>query len=512
MKRIRLAVGWLTVWCACTLAQTPLTLKDAVQRGVSQHPEIQSERLQVASERQGIKLALGQFDAKLKQEWSWRKSDTPTGSLLESPTGKIKERAFNHRSALEQALPRFGTQLTLSYETNRTANNNPFLSLNPFFTSRWQLEARQPLWRNRRTDAARTELIIRRQLAGLAETEFETRLLDFIGRIEQAYWTFATARQTLAIAADAVALAVSFKDSTVRQVNAGELARAEIAAAESELQRRQDMRLAQQAQVAEAENALKQLLATQRNDALWQESLTLNEPLTDPSATLPNLDETITTALQKRPELRALTQRLDLNETEQRLLAEQRKPQLDLTMTYGVQGLAGSLNTLPNPFGDNDAVPPALRGGWGKSLAQTGRQNYPTVQIGLTLELPLRNRTADARLAQNEFAAQRLTLQRAQIEQAIIAQIRNALAALESARQRIGAANLGTQAAQERLSSETRLYANGESTSYFVLTRQNEFAEARRRLALAQLDGQMATARLAQATGLTLQRYQVSLQ
>jgi outer membrane protein len=157
-------------------------------------------------------------------------------------------------------------------------------------------------------------------------------------------------------------------------------------------------------------------------------------------------------------------------------------------------------------------VPPALRGGWAAAQGQVWRQNYPTFQVGLTLELPLRNRAADAQLAQNEFAAQRLTLQRAQFEQAIVTQVRNAFAALDSARARIKAAQLGEQAAQERLESETRLYANGESTSYFVLTRQNEFAEARRRIALAQSDWQLATARLAQATGLSLSRYQVSVQ
>ena len=66
------------------------------------------------------------------------------------------------------------------------------------------------------------------------------------------------------------------------------------------------------------------------------------------------------------------------------------------------------------------------------------------------------------------------------------------------------AAEAGSKAAKDRLDSEVRLYQTGESTNFFVLTRQNEFLDARRRELLAKLDFNKASARFLQSVGETL--------
>ena len=56
-----------------------------------------------------------------------------------------------------------------------------------------------------------------------------------------------------------------------------------------------------------------------------------------------------------------------------------------------------------------------------------------------------------------------------------------------------------------------RLFQTGESTNFFVLTRQNEYLDARRRAVLAHLDFNKAVARLEQAVGTTLPNHNVTL-
>ena len=104
-----------------------------------------------------------------------------------------------------------------------------------------------------------------------------------------------------------------------------------------------------------------------------------------------------------------------------------------------------------------------------------------------------------------------MKLQQAQAEQTIEAQVRNALQALRTAEQRITAADASARAAQEKLASETRLFQTGESTNFLVLTRQNEYTDARRRSLVAKLDYNKAVARLEQAMGATLESHHITL-
>jgi multidrug resistance efflux pump len=90
-------------------------------------------------------------------------------------------------------------------------------------------------------------------------------------------------------------------------------------------------------------------------------------------------------------------------------------------------------------------------------------------------------------------------------------QIRNALQAVETSRQRIAAAEASARAAREKLESETRLFQTGESTNFLVLTRQNEFSDSRRRIVLATLEFNKSVARLAFSLGRTLEAYKVRL-
>ena len=56
-----------------------------------------------------------------------------------------------------------------------------------------------------------------------------------------------------------------------------------------------------------------------------------------------------------------------------------------------------------------------------------------------------------------------------------------------------------------------RLFQTGESTNFLVLTRQNEYTDARRRSLVAKLDFNKAVARLEQAMGATLESHHITL-
>jgi len=116
----------------------------------------------------------------------------------------------------------------------------------------------------------------------------------------------------------------------------------------------------------------------------------------------------------------------------------------------------------------------------------------------------LRNRTAEANLGRSLAEGRRIDNQRAQTEQLITADVRNAVQALRSAEARLAAAAATRSSAEQQFESEQRQFRAGTTTVFLVLQRQNELLAARGRELQAQTDLNKAIAQFQHATGNTL--------
>jgi outer membrane protein TolC len=177
-----------------------------------------------------------------------------------------------------------------------------------------------------------------------------------------------------------------------------------------------------------------------------------------------------------------------------------------------VNQLSALAGLAPLPVASAGTTPGFLVGGYGTTLSNLFGGSFQGFQGGLSVELNTRNRTAEAGVQQAIIAERRLDLDKRRIEQIIAAQLRNALQSIDSAKQRIIAAEASSRAAQEKLDSEVRLFQTGESTNFLVLTRQNEAADSRRRAVVAHLEFNRALSRLRMADGSTLDHYQIKPQ
>ncbi len=293
-----------------------------------------------------------------------------------------------------------------------------------------------------------------------------------------------------------------------RLIAAGSLPVVELSAAEAELQGRLDDLYRSTGAVTEVENSLKTLLARDRRESLWDEEIV---PLDSGAVEPPDMiepKEALALALRMRPELTVIEADLAAAGVQRRQDADLVKPQVNLVAGYSLAGLAGKIRQDENPLVPVlpalPSLPGSLSGGLGSSLSSLFGGNYRTVQAGVTFVFTGRNRTAQANLAADAIAEQRLDLMRTRAEQTIQAQVRNALQALETARQRMRAAAASAQAASDKLASESRLFATGESTNFLVLTRQNEYSAARRRQVDADAAYNKAVAQYNAALGITL--------
>jgi len=271
---------------------------------------------------------------------------------------------------------------------------------------------------------------------------------------------------------------------------------------------------------------LKNMIAKDQKAELWSESIvpTDSVELAAPEISLP---DALKTAMENRPELQQFNVLKDINQIDQRYFKDQTKPAVDLVGTYAVTGLAGSVSSnIVNPLTQSSVllrqrvdelsaiagldplpvIPPNqfsqdLLGGYGQSLQNLLANRYGTVRVGVQIGLPLRNRTAEANLGRALVEGERIGTQREQLQQTIQVDVRNALQSLRSSEARLRAAVATREANERQFASEQRKLDAGQSTTFLVLERQTNLADARALELKAQTDLNKAIADLQRATG-----------
>lgn len=512
-----------------------LTLDGALELALKNNLAIEVERTQLDSAVQALKGAHGAFDTVTLWQPSISDMTTPTPNTLFAPDGKLKDKAVAWNMGVRQKTPWNGVSLNVAFDNSRQTTTNVLNALNPYYSSRLSANISAPLWRGRRIDRERAEIRIRSKAVEQSRADFETRVVEVITIAQSAYWDLAASREDAKVAAMGVNLAQEQVDRTRRAIDAGTLAPVEMAASEAELQRRIDSYVSAVGTVTVAENALKSVIASGRQDEIWTKRIV---PAETRPLDIPDTDVVagMTSAIAKRPELRSLELQKAQAEVQKSLASDSTKPTVSLTGSYSVAGLAGAQAGTASPFSSffgsitdrvnalsavqglpplpaisSGGIPPSLVGGYGSSLSNLISGDFPTVQAGLLIEWNPRNRTAEAALAQAGLVERRLNLVKRQLEQAIEAEVRNALQGLATARQRIQAARASERAAQEKLESEIRLFQTGESTNFLVLTRQNELIDSKRRVVTATLLLNRAVAQAQKALGTALSAHNISL-
>jgi outer membrane protein TolC len=168
------------------------------------------------------------------------------------------------------------------------------------------------------------------------------------------------------------------------------------------------------------------------------------------------------------------------------------------TGTGGTPPVTGALS------GPTLTVPGSLVGGAGQQLRNLFSFSNRTVAVGVTIELPLKNRAAHANLAAVRTQEQQLAALMDATEQSIEADVRNAVQMVETSRQQIVSARSARESAEVQLAGERKLYQTGLSTTFLVFQRENQLSVARDTELRAETDYSKALANLQHATSTTL--------
>jgi HAE1 family hydrophobic/amphiphilic exporter-1 len=513
------------------LSQKPLTLKEAIVRGLENNIDIEVTRQDVKIAEFDLRAADGFYEPKFTGQTFFERSTTPNISIF-SDNATTTNNSINSGLRYQGFVKEFGTIYSAEVSNQRLTTDNPISILSPQNNTSFAFSITQPLLRGRRFDNQRRMVEIAKKNLSLTDTQFRQKAIEITATIQAAYWDLTFALKNLQVQRDGVRDAKKQLSHNKRLVKEGILAPIDIVAAETQVANLEQNVYTALELAARAENLLKSLIAGNRNDEVWSESLVPADPvkLIPPRTTL---KDALALALDNRPELELNKVAGDINKLDQKFYREQDKPQIDLTAGYTTSGVSGSFNNnFSSPFSPtvcqtnptSDACKIALEafnnsvrqgaetfsGGTQSTFSDIFLNRYPTYRVGVTVNLPLfGNRTTKANLGKSLVQADKLDYQRKRLEQLIQMDVRNALQSVRTAEARLRSASISRENSEKQYASEQRKLNEGFTDIYKVLERQTALMIARSTEIQAQTELNKSIAELQRATGNSLKANEV---
>ena len=498
---------------AWAVAEAPLSLDDAVTRALEKNERIVVERESLTAADAGISGAQGAYDLTLQTSAGWQHATRPVNSTFSgAPEGELAPTISEADvSASLSKLLSSGATLSMRASTVRDSTNSSFSLLSPAYGADLGVELRQPLLRGRAIDQARLRV---RQAAAerdQARAALKREVANIVAAVERAYWALAAVRLEVGVREEAVRLADDQLGETRIRIEKGIAPESEIAQPQAEFERRRGDLFATRQALSRADAVLKLLILGDDEVAAWNMPLVPTDAIAvDPAPV--DAEAAMARALASRAELDEAEAVLAGRKAEADSAADERKPALDLVVSYDRLALRGANNPLATgAAGGPAAIPPDLEGGWGGSLATLFDGPYDDFRAGLDLTVPLGNRAARAAAIAAQSVQHQAEAQLRSQRKAVRAEVLDAVAALETTAQRIAAAVAGSEAAQVQLMAERERYAVGLSTNFLVLTRQNDLSRAGLDEISARADYRRARTELARVTGSILEDRRIDI-
>lgn len=550
MKFIAIII-WVFIHAVAALAQVEtvgfsmtdtrsLSLREAIAMTLANNTDLELARQQTRLLQFDVQAARGAYDTRLALSSNLERQRLPGTNIFNSGNNvSILSRTQTNAAQLEKSLSRWGTKVGVELASSRLVTNDPFNTFRASQQTALTFSLTQPLARGRSFDETRRQLEIAKRNLSLSDQQFRQRVIETVANVQKTYWDLAFALKNLQVQQDALRDTELQLAHIKRLIAEGRLAPVEAVAVEGQQARFAKDRFDAVAVVARAENELKRLLTPDETAPLWQQVIlpTDSIELTAPPMQLP---DAIRAALQQRAELHQQQAAVAVNEIQQRAAREQLKPQIDLTMSYGLNGFAGRPPANANAGFGNDLLAPVIErlnlitgnelpplvwhpatppprvlvGGLEQSLGNLLHNRFNTLRVGVTIHLPLRNTTAKAELGRALAEADKLTLEKKQIVQNIHTEVRNALQELRTAEAKLKAAATARKAAATALESEQRKLDAGHATASVnaMLERQKQWAQAQRDEWQARVELNKAISELQRVTGATLEANGIALQ
>jgi outer membrane protein len=455
----------------------------------------------------GAGPAVDSFDPNLSSTLTIEHLTQPLSNTVTTGVASLKQNVGTANFNYSQAWAT-GTALTVGFNNNRSTSNSVFTSLVPQLSSSFQARFRQHLLAGWGLATNNRFIRIAKNNREISDVAFRQQVITTVTQIQNIYWDLVNAYEDVRVKERSLGLAEKTLADNKKQVEIGTLAPIEVVRAQSQVATsRQDL-IVSQTNLQLQQLLVKNAVARDLND----QALAGADVVPTDTMSLPKqepvrpTEELITDALAHRPEL--AQSRIDLTNREINKKAARNGllPTVDLVGWYGASALAGEQNPAsPLPPGTIRTT------GYGHAFTTLFGNDFPDYAVGFQLNIPIRNRAAQADQVRSELEYRQAQVRSQQLQNQIRIEVRNAQFAVQQNRARVDAAQAAVQLASETLDAEQKKYALGASTNILVLQAQRDVAQAETNLVAAKASYEKSRVELDRATGLTLTRLGIEI-
>jgi outer membrane protein len=467
-----------------------LTLDDAVRRAVGNNPDLAVVQLATEVEAARVGESRSVYTPMFSTVIGRTSSVTPPSNAFLGERGVDVDDLFSSTGVRQRLPSTWGAGTwSVSWETARTATNNPIASFDPSLQSGFQLAFSQPLLRDRTIDAARQQFVIAKRNQEISELRFRESVVQTVAAVKQAYWTLKATRANITVQQRSLELARELARQTKVRADAGQVPPIDLVQAEAEIAQRRENLIRANTVAGDAEDALRRLIVEPANASFWQVRL---EPVEEPTGAgpLPDVNAAVARALNERYDLARAGHELENAKSTVDFLTNQRRPDVRLETSYRGSGLAGT-QFLRGP-GFPGTITGTRSRGVADAFGQAFSNEFPAWSVGVTISYPLGRSFETASLARADVERRQTAQQIASLRVHTAETVRRAARQIQSARERIDAARAGARLAGERLDAEQRRYEAGLSTTFLVTQAQRDLLQAEVNLLQTTLDHESA--------------------
>src|ERR1700722_16840796 len=466
-----------------------------------------------------------------------------TGTLQEDHAQSVSSSFFNGVPIIAQNTGTvdfaynqgfsWGTNLQVGFNNTRATTNVPFTTYSPLINSGLRVQLTQHLLQGMGFPANTRFIRIAKNNRELSDVGFRLQIIDSVDQIENIYWDLVYAYENARVQNESLAFAQKTLSDTRKQVEIGSLAPIETVRAQSTVAQDKQLVTAAQTNLQLEQLLMKNALTRTLKDPRLANAEVIPTSTMDVPAEeqIVPTDDLINEALRHRAEL--VESRIDLNtrDMSNKAVRSALLPTLDVYAYYAGSGLGGAQSPAnlcvdqspqqrllgfcagPNPDIPNNpnAIPTVQATGLGSTWNQLVNSTAPDKGLGLQLNIPLRNRAAQAVQIRSELEYRQAQMRLQQIENQVGIEIRNAQFQVQQNRASVDSAQAALALARQSLDAEQKKYQFGTSTTTLVLQYQSQQATAESTLVNAMVAYEKSRVELDRATGQLLDHAGISI-
>lgn len=438
--------------------------------------------LGIVSSTLGAGPAIDNFDPALTGNIQGQRAATPQQSPIFYGVPVLTQNTNVYNFGYTQGFST-GTLLSVTFNNSYITTNSLFQLVNPTLQPTFNFQLRQHLLQGFGFDPNLRYIRIARNNREITDVVFRQQIITTVSQVENIYWDLVTSYEAVKVNERALQLANKVLSDDQEQVKIGTMAPITLAQAQSGVaSAKQNLILSQ------TNLQLEQLLMKNAMTKNMQDPLLAEAPVIPTDTLKPDeqyqvrpIQDLIEEALQGRPEIASARINLTNLEISRKSIRNALLPTLDAYAFYGASSVAGPQNPVVPTCPTNSPEcyqPGIIPTSYGSAFGNLFNSTGPDKGIGVNLNIPIRNRAAQANQVRSDLEYRQAQVALQQTENTITLQVRQAQFAMQQNYAALQAAIAARDYARESLTAEQKKFTYGASTPTLVLQASSNLTQA----------------------------------